>query len=640
MAVLVLALTGCTGTGGGTEPPPGDDPARAAAELAAGLQSGDLTKVEFSRLDPAEVDEQFDALVAGLPGAERSVKVESVEASGDEATAVLAYTWAFPGVKDRWVYTATARLVAEDGRWRTTWSPDLVQPGLDGTNRLTGRRLAPVRGELIGDQGETIMDLKPVVRIGIDKAKAGKDAAKSARALARLVDIDADNYVKQVEQAGEQAFVPAITFRENDPARPKNSAVLKIKGARAISAEQVLGPDRRFARALIGTVGEATKEIVDESEGKVVAGDQVGLSGLQRRYDEQLRGLPGIEVRLIETRPASPAPTPSGGSTPSGSATPTMTEPIFTAEPTRGVDLTITLNVELQKLAEKTLAKVGPDAAIAVLRRSDGALLAAATNPGAEAQPIANFGRFPPGSTFKVITALALLRAGLKPDSMVECPATITVDGRRFTNYSDYPSSAIGRITLAEAFAQSCNTAFIGQLSKIKDADLAAAAASLGFGVDHDSGFPSFYGDLGKPKSKTERAAGLIGQGQVLASPMAMAAVAASVAGGGTKVPYLIKDQVPEQKGKPLTKAEARQLRQLMRGVVTSGSGRFLQDLDGPDVIAKTGTAEYGTATPLKTHAWMIAARGDLAVAVFVSEGKSGSAVAGPLLEKFLKGVG
>jgi cell division protein FtsI/penicillin-binding protein 2 len=73
--------------------------------------------------------------------------------------------------------------------------------------------------------------------------------------------------------------------------------------------------------------------------------------------------------------------------------------------------------------------------------------------------------------------------------------------------------------------------------------------------------------------------------------------------------------------------------------VVTDGSGRVLLAQDGPPIIAKTGTAEYGSSKPLKTHAWMIAAQGDLAVAVFVNDGKSGSQTAGPLLRKFLAGV-
>ena len=101
----------------------------------------------------------------------------------------------------------------------------------------------------------------------------------------------------------------------------------------------------------------------------------------------------------------------------------------------------------------------------------------------------------------------------------------------------------------------------------------------------------------------------------------------------------MIKDQQATSKAEPLTKDEARQLRSMMRGVVTQGSGRVLGGLDGGPVIAKTGTAEYGSSAPYKTHAWMIAAQDDLAVAVFVNDGQSGSRTAGPLLRTFLDGA-
>jgi cell division protein FtsI/penicillin-binding protein 2 len=91
-----------------------------------------------------------------------------------------------------------------------------------------------------------------------------------------------------------------------------------------------------------------------------------------------------------------------------------------------------------------------------------------------------------------------------------------------------------------------------------------------------------------------------------------------------------------------LTADEARSLQTMMRAVVSDGSGTLLRSLQPPPVIAKTGTAEYGTTkdTPtLPTHAWMIAAQGDLAVAVFVATGESGSHTAGPILEAFLRGA-
>ena len=96
-----------------------------------------------------------------------------------------------------------------------------------------------------------------------------------------------------------------------------------------------------------------------------------------------------------------------------------------------------------------------------------------------------------------------------------------------------------------------------------------------------------------------------------------------------------VKVEAPDHT--PLTGGEASTLQAMLRGVVTSGSGSGLADVPGPPVIAKTGTAEFERDGAILTHAWMIAAQGDLAVAVFVDEGASGSQTAGPLLESFLR---
>jgi cell division protein FtsI/penicillin-binding protein 2 len=161
----------------------------------------------------------------------------------------------------------------------------------------------------------------------------------------------------------------------------------------------------------------------------------------------------------------------------------------------------------------------------------------------------------------------------------------------------------------------------------------------LGVGTDYDVGFPAYFGSVPTGGNGNARAEAIFGQGKDQVSPLAMALVAASVEAGRTVLPTLISDQRPTSTAKPLTHAEAASLKSLMRGVVTQGSGRRLAGLDGPDVIAKTGTAEYGGKTPPKTHAWMIAAQGDLAVAVYVQDGESGSGSAGPLLEAFLRGA-
>ena len=638
LAAAAVLLAGCTSS---PSPDPDTDGAQAAADaLAAGLAAKDVTPVAFAGTTGADVEAQLDPLIAGMGPLAPAVTAGPVSTDGDTARSTLSYRWTFPGVPTPWSYETPAELVREAGTWKARWQPTLLEPSLDGTHRLSQRRLYPERGEILGEDGDPLVTLRSVVRIGIDKtAVSGSAATASARELAELVDVDADDYADEVEKAGPEAFVEAITVRAEADERPDDEDVFDILGALPVQDRQMLAPSRTFARSVLGIVGEATKEDVDAAKGAVVAGDQVGRSGLQQRYDEQLRGVPGVQVVRAElTREGGASPSPSA--TPSPSASPAPATDLYRVAPTAGKPLELTLNQTLQDLAESVLADTKPASALVAVRASTGEVLAAANGPGAGEQALATTGQFPPGSTFKVASALALLRAGLTPTSAVSCPATLEVDGFRFENYDDYPSGSLGRIDLQTALAQSCNTAFIGERDELADGDLAGAAASLGVGTDYDVGFPSFFGAVPQEESETGRGAAMIGQATVQASPLAMAAVAASVQAGHTVVPHLVTGTEPEPKGAPLTEDEAEQLRAMMRRVVTQGSaGGVLGDLEGPAAIAKTGTAEYGDEDPRETHAWMIAAQGDLAVAVFVADGSSGSRTAGPLLADFLRGT-
>jgi cell division protein FtsI/penicillin-binding protein 2 len=479
------------------------------------------------------------------------------------------------------------------------------------------------RGDILGAGGRALVTERPVLRFGIDKTQlAPEEVATSARRLAELLDVDVESFVSRAKAAGEKAFVEAIVLRTGDVTAQLRSGYRAIPGARALEDELPLAPTREFARALLGTVGPVTAEMVEESDGAYEPGDTAGLSGLERRYDEQLRGRAGLVVEAVDE---------------SGE----QGQVLFETEPQDGQPLRTTLEVDTQLAAERTLEAVGPPSALVAIRPSTGDIVAAADGPGSEGYATGTVGQYAPGSTFKVVTSLALLRAGMAPGDTVSCPATVEVDGKQFKNYSDYPSAAQGRISLRTAIAQSCNTALIGERDRVSQAELVRAAASLGLGKDHDIGFPAYFGSVPEESTETGLAAALIGQGEVLASPMAMAAVAGSVAAGETVVPTLLAStDVSAAPQAPLTEAEAAQLRRLMAAVVDEGSGAFLADVPGQQVLAKTGTAEFGSATPLETHAWMIAAQGDLAVAVFVERGESGSRTAGPVLEEFLRAVG
>jgi cell division protein FtsI/penicillin-binding protein 2 len=497
----------------------------------------------------------------------------------------------------------------------------VVEPSLVAGEALTATIDQPERADILGAGDEALVTLRPVMRVGIDKTKVpAEDAAASARALADLVGIDPQAYADAVEKAGPKAFVEAIVLREADAAEIGQAAVEAIPGAVGKADELPLAPTRDFAPEILGRVGPATAEVIEESGGVVLPGEEVGLSGLQARYDEQLGGQTGITVAAVADD---------------------QRRPLHEVAPAAGTPLRTTLDADLQRAAEAALAGVGPASALVAIRPSTGDILAAANGEGSDGYSTATVGQYAPGSTMKVATSLALLRAGVAPTDPVPCTESIVVTGKAFTNYDDYPASGLGDIPLRTAVANSCNTALISQRDELPEGALAEAAAALGLGVDHDLGFPAYFGQVPVPASETEEAASLIGQGKVLSSPLAMAAVAASVAEGRTVVPRLLPDIASPEADptQPLTAEEAEALRDMMRAVVTQGTAGFLRDVPGDPVLAKTGTAEFGTGNPPDTHAWMIASQGDLAVAVFVEEGESGSQTAGPILEEFLRTV-
>jgi len=610
----VVALTGCNPA----EKVTGPDPQEAVDALASALASGDFTDVAFTDTTAEEVATDYAAVVDGMGDVEPVVSAGAAHEAKGTATAKLAWTWPVAG--DEWSYTTDAELTETDGEWQVAWSRDLVEPSLGSSTVLDTTPIGSARGEILGAGGRALVFDRPVVRFGIDRTLVPKAAVgDSARRLARLVGIDQAAYAKLVEAAADKAFVEAIVYRKEDVPLSAAQGYDAIKGARAIPDNIPLGPSREFAAPILGSVGEVTAEMIKNDPEKYRLGDRAGLSGLEARYDDQLQGTDGVVVNAVA---------PGGHE-----------RELYRVDARTGAPLRITLDERLQTVAENQLASVGPASALVAIRPSTGNIVAAANGPGNDGYNMATYGRFAPGSTFKSVSSLALLRAGLTPSTVVPCTPAIVVNGKRFENYDGYPSGALGNVPLRTAIANSCNTAVISQRGKLGDGDLAGAAATLGIGIDHDLGFPAYFGSVEPPASETEAAADLIGQGTVLASPMAMATVIASVQAGHTVVPRLVDSvdvSVPPE-ADALTAREAGQLRELLRAVVTSGSGVGLLDVPGPPVIAKTGTAEFDKDGKVLTHAWMIAAQGDLAVAVFVDVGSSGSGTAGPILEAFLR---
>ncbi len=627
-AALAVVLAACSGGSDAGDQADGSDPATTAEAFAAGLPAGDVADIAFvAPVTAAEVADELDAITADLGDLRPAVEVTEVDEPADgRARATLTVTWDLGADVAPWTYGVDLHLqrVADD--WAVDWDPSVVEPSLDEGEHLQVTHLRPARGEILGAGGAPIVTTRPVRRVGIDRSTVEPEiASTSAVALAEAVGLDdPEAYRRRVDAAGPRAFVEAIVVRVDGSFPLDEDAVAAIPGAVALGDEIPLAPTTTFARPLLGTVGPATAELIDESGGTLRPGDTTGLSGLQLTHDEQLRGQAGIEI-------VARAEGATG-------------RVLVRYEPVDGPPLATTLDIGAQTVAEDALAEVEPASAVVAIRPSTGEVLAAASGPGGEGYSTATLGQHAPGSTFKVVTALALLRAGMDPDAGVDCPETIAVGGRSFKNYDDYPTSRTGPITLRQAIASSCNTALIGEEGLVSQADLATAAEALGLGREPALGVPSSTGSVPAEAEQVEHAASMIGQGRVLASPLAMATVAATIAQGALVTPTLIAgpDGAPGAGGppaQPITPEEAEALRSLMRGVVTDGSAPFLADVPGDDVGAKTGTAEYGEEQPPRTHAWMIAVQGDLAVSVFVEDGAGGATTAGPILEEVLRGL-
>ncbi|WP_338676888.1 penicillin-binding transpeptidase domain-containing protein [Streptomyces sp. SCSIO 30461] len=385
---------------------------------------------------------------------------------------------------------------------------------------------------------------------------------------------------------------------------------------------QTLALRARRRAAVLDTHGDTLRApslvgLVDPKSGK-------GISGLEARYDRQLTGgAPGMSSVVIVDRASGRAV--KGIRDDSGAK--------------GGVPVRTTIDARIQEAAAGALDGLEKNAAIVALDPATGRILAAANRPGGMNRALE--GRYPPGSTFKVITAAALLKAGMRPADRADCPVFAHVNGQRFENHGRF--GLPGGATLTDAFARSCNTFFINARTKLKDASLHDTARAFGIGGAWDVGVATYDGSVPAADGDNDKAAATVGQARVQVSPLVMASVAATVKDGTFRQPFLVPAAVKNKHhaSERLVPAVLSALRGMMRATVAEGTAQVLQDVPG-EAHAKTGTAEYGDQRPPRTHAWMIGYQGqrNLAWAVFVEDGGSGGADAGPVAARFLKAVG
>ena len=573
----------------------------AAEEYVTAWAAGDAPTAGALTDDPAAATAYLDRARRDLSATALTARVTETRTEGERATATVEADWDL-GQGRRWTYTVELPLApapktaGNDTGWAIDWSPSAFAPGLGDGQRPVNRTVNATPAPVLDSTGATLLAPTPVVTITLDK-RQGNLADTAATLGSALSGIDPSITRESITGGANgtpdgQAYTVAV-LREPDYQRVRDR-IYDLPGVRFVPSTRLLAPDAGFASQV--------------------------MQGVRPEIEGPTGGTPGWSVDAVGP---DGAPVTSLAGAPPGPGTP----------------VTLELDRTVQEAAQTAVDGESRQAMIVAIRPSTGAVLAVAQNAAADADgALALTGRYPPGSTFKIVTAYAAMQQqNLNPRSPVDCPGTTVIEGRTVPNEDSF---ALGTVPLQQAFARSCNTTF-GRLALGLPPDgLPRAGKELGFGADWKiPGMTTITGSVDPATADLQRASDGFGQGDVLASPFGMAMISATVAHGAPVTPSLIRGRPTEAVVAPGTpdRAILDQLRPMMRAVVTSGTGTAANGQG--EVFGKTGTAEYaGSGGENQAHGWFTGYRGDLAFATLIVDGESSGPAVG-LTARFLQNV-
>ncbi len=540
----------------------------------------------------AELTDNPDAAQTGIEQVWKGLSAQGVSSStgharttADNADIDVMYTWKLAGGQT-WEYPATVKMAKSTQGWIVRWAPTNIHPDLGRNQRLLLETTSAPRATVNESDGSQVLVDGTFYGIAFDaKAAARKgsvvDSVTSVVGALRLYAPDLSVQTITEKSTASEGIYPIARLTE-----AQYNAIhdqLDIPGVLITEQTDLVAKDKRFAPGLLSVVrGLVSSEVEGKAGWRVITTNANGL-----------------RTGVVADHAPQPAPAVS-----------------------------LTLSRSRQNAAQRAVnARSRFPVAMVVMQASTGRILAIAQNPLADRSgSIATTGLYPPGSTFKIVTAAAAIGKNLAhPGTMVPCPGTIDIGPRRIPNYDRF---ALGTVSMQQAFAASCNTSFAKLASEMGPADLPSTAAALGIGPDYTiAGLESVSGTVPLSSDLVERTEDGFGQGKVLVSPLGLAIAVSTIARGGkSPVPQLIRGRrtIVKGGGKPaLDPVVFTELRSMMRAVVTGGTATLINGMG--EVYGKTGEAEFAGGS----HAWFAGYRGDLAFATLVvGGGDSTNAVA------------
>jgi penicillin-binding protein 2 len=552
-----------------------------------------------------------------------------------------------------------AFLVILIGYWYTQIVRGDYYRELAENNRLRELKLEAPRGVILDREGRPLVENVPSYFLLLDRTRTA-NLESSVTFLARTLDRPQEELERVVAAgAGNASYVPLIM-----------AADLTLDQVARLEAAALEHPEfeievrqRRFYRHaeqtahVVGYLSEASERALHRRP-DLRLGDMVGVKGVEQTYDSILRGADGRRVVVVDSRGKF------------------VHEEM--REPSRpGGNLELTLDLELQQEAERFFAdKVGSAVA---LDPSNGDILAMVSAPSfnpnmfarhidladwrsiidAPNQPLQNRAlqnTYPPGSVFKIVTAIAALEQGaVDPSDSLVCSGATTVYNH---NFRCWKKEGHGRVDLRRAIAQSCDVYFYHLGARLSIEPIAAWARKLGLGALTGVDLMGEKAGIVPDKQWSLRERGTmwfpgetvsvaIGQGPLLVTPLQVAVMMATIANGGHVVrPHLWRGSTPpgtrEAGLKPETLAF---IKDALVAVVNEGGTGGRARMANLLVAGKTGTAQVirqETHVDSKTleyeqrdHAWFASFAPvedpKLVVVVFVEHGGHGSDAAAPL---------
>lgn len=563
----VTTMSACTSRQAG--------PVQAAADFFADLGRGDTGSAAALSDRPTQAQADLNQAWSGLQATRLETTILGSRYTEDTGSVNYRFSWQLPKGRT-WTYDGMLNMIRDEGAWRVRWSPSALHPKL-GENQTFELRADPPRRASVNELGGTAV-LAPgnVYLYQLDAARAGAALMSTAKVLADVLrpfdeTINAQRLAEQ--SSASKAPLDLIRLRPRDHDRVA-AAIDDLPGVVVVPQAEMLPTSDSFAPVVVGEVKKAVQSELDGEAGwRVVSVNQHSAD---------------VDV-LTE---AAPKPAPS---------------------------ITLTLDRLVQDAAQEAVDQQWRKAMLVVIKPSTGEILAVAQNSAADADgPAATTGLYPPGSTFKIVTAGAALENKMAgPDSMVSCPGQIDIGDRTIPNYDKFD---LGVVPMSQAFARSCNTTFAELASRMSPTALTTAAAEYGIGLDYTiEGLTTVTGMVPPTVDLAERTEDGFGQGKVLVTPFGMALAAATVAAGRTPTPRLIvgTDTVASGINPPTNQMTLDGLRTMMRQVVINGTAQEIGGLG--EIYGKTGEAEFQGGS----HAWFTGYRGDLAFAGLIVGGGS-----------------